>query len=228
MKRKAAVIIKIFFTSLGVIFLVAIILSFTSIPYKAYHHLAATEAELKESPTAIIVLSGVGMPSPDALLKLYFSKKVGEQFPKSTIYIALPEKNMNDSLSPIQLMKNELIMNNISSDRVWLSPQGHNTYTQLSALSNIISTSESILIITSPEHMLRSILTMKKLGYTEVGGLPTFEVPSEEILLKSKKNKKTEVDNLDLRYNMWSYLQYEIKVVREYCAITYYWFKGWI
>tara|TARA_R110002049_G_scaffold305714_4_gene503063 strand:+ start:2965 stop:3651 length:687 start_codon:yes stop_codon:yes gene_type:complete len=228
MKRKAAFILKIFFTSLGVLFLLAIILSFTSIPYKAYHHLAATDVELPEPPTTIIVLSGVGMPSPDALIKLYFARKVGEQFPKSTIYIALPEKNVLDSLSPIQLMKNELILNKIDSKRIFLSPKGHNTFTQLSELSKVISTSESILIVTSPEHMLRSILTMKKLGYNKVGGLPTFEEPSEEVLLQSRKAKKTEVDNLNLRYNMWSYLQYEIKVVREYFALTYYWLKGWI
>ena len=228
MKRKVYRILSLFFKISGGIFLVGLLLSLSSIPYKAYHHLAATEIELKKSPSAIIVLSGAGMPSPDALIKLYFASEAGLQFPQSTTYIALPEKHNIDSTSPIKLMKKELMKNNIEAGRIKLETQGYNTYTQLLALSEKISISESVLIVTSPEHMRRSILTMKKMGYRDVGGLPTFEEPSEETLLTSKRKVKTEVDNLNLRYNIWSYLQYEIKVAREYCALTYYWLKGWI
>mgnify|MGYP006090763245 FL=1 len=62
-----------------------------------------------------------------------------------------------------------------------------------------------------------------------VGGSPSFEKPSDEERLKDKTDKEdTKVRNLALRYNMWSYMQYEIIVLREYTAIAYYWMKGWI
>jgi len=33
---------------------------------------------------------------------------------------------------------------------------------------------------------------------------------------------------LNIRYNMWSNLQYEIKVLREFAAIFYYKMKGYL
>lgn len=217
-------ILKLF----GFLFALILLISFTSLPYYAYHQLAAVDITLEKEPRAIIVLSGVGMPSPDALIKLYFASKAAKQFPNSSIYIALPEKASKDSITPLKQMKLELMKNQIISDRIHLAPNGHNTYTQLLDLSKKVDQSASVLIVTSPEHMLRSILTLKKLGFSDVGGLPTFEEPSEEVLLRAKSPKKDEVESLALRYNMWSYLQYEIKVAREYCAISYYWIKGWI
>lgn len=213
---------------LGVLFSLILLISFTSIPFYAYHQLAAVNLKLENEPKAIVVLSGVGMPSPDALIKLYFASKAAKQFPNSSVYIALPEKASQDSITPLELMKMELMKSQIISERIHLAPNGHNTYTQLLDLSKKIDKSASVLIVTSPEHMLRSILTLEKLGFSDVGGLPTFEEPSEEVLLHAKSPKKDEIENLTVRYNMWSYLQYEIKVAREYCAISYYWIKGWI
>ncbi len=217
-------ILKLF----GVLFALILLISLTSIPYYAYHQLAALDITLEKKPSAIIVLSGVGMPSPDALIKLYFAGEAANQFPNSSIYLALPEKAAQDSITPLGLMRTELIKNDINSKRIHLAPKGYNTYTQLLDLSKKIDKSASVLIVTSPEHMLRSILTLKKLGFSDVGGLPTFEEPSEEVLLRSHSSKRDEIENLTIRYNMWSYLQYEVKVMREYFALSYYWLKGWI
>lgn len=63
-----------------------------------------------------------------------------------------------------------------------------------------------------------------------MNGLPAFESAFEEQLLiqsrGKKKPSKSLNENLDLRYNMWSYLQYEVKVLREYTAIIYYKLRG--
>ena len=87
-------ILKLF----GFLFALILLISFTSLPYYAYHQLAAVDITLEKEPRAIIVLSGVGMPSPDALIKLYFASKAAKQFPNSSIYIALPEKALFDFL----------------------------------------------------------------------------------------------------------------------------------
>ena len=67
------------------------------------------------------------------------------------------------------------------------------------------------------------------LGFKKISSLPTFEIPSDAENLKDKTERKdTRIKNLSLRYNMWSYMVYEIKVLREYFAISYYKIKGWI
>jgi uncharacterized SAM-binding protein YcdF (DUF218 family) len=88
-------------------------------------------------------------------------------------------------------------------------------------------TEAPVLLITSPEHMYRSIHSLQKVGFKNVGGLPSFEKPISEKTLKGKK-KKGEKVALAWRYNFWSYLRYEILVLREYSAIAYYKLKGWI
>jgi uncharacterized SAM-binding protein YcdF (DUF218 family) len=86
-----------------------------------------------------------------------------------------------------------------------------------------------VLLITSPEHMYRSIKTFEDVGFTDIAGNATFEKPLDEDKVKGKgKARGKEVENLGFRYNMWSYLQYEIIVLREYTAIAYYKLKGWI
>ncbi len=228
MQLKIINCIRSFFILLGVLFLLLIALSFTSIPYHAYHQLAATNIRLEKKPVVIVVLSGVGMPSPDALIKLYFAKKAASKYPEAQVYLLLPEVPSNDINSPILLMKKELVDGNVPEKRIQLITEGHNTYSQLYSLSGKIDRTASILIVTAPEHMRRSILTFNKLGYHHVGGLPTFEHPSSESLLTENANVELEISNLSLRYNLWSYLKYEIIVIREYCALGYYWLKGWI
>ena len=77
--------------------------------------------------------------------------------------------------------------------------------------------------------MYRSIKSFKKAGFIHVSGFAAFEKPVDEEKVMDKENTKdTRVRNLSLRYNMWSYLHYELLVLREYCAISYYKLKGWI
>ncbi|MCF8388398.1 MAG: hypothetical protein K9G47_10990, partial [Bacteroidales bacterium] len=89
-----------------------------------------------------------------------------------------------------------------------------------------------LMIITSPEHMYRSVLTFRKMGFKEVGGVPSFEDALDEELLFDKEERKKKIKSLDrnvsLRYNMWNYLKYEISIIRESIAIAYYWVRGWI
>jgi uncharacterized SAM-binding protein YcdF (DUF218 family) len=83
-------------------------------------------------------------------------------------------------------------------------------------------------IVTSPEHMYRSVATFRKAGFKSVGGMASFEEAVSEKLLIGKHNKEFKTERLNLRYNMWNYLKYEITVVREYFAIAYYKLRGWI
>jgi hypothetical protein len=80
--------------------------------------------------------------------------------------------------------------------------------------------------------MYRAVRVFRKAGFVNVGGMPSFEKSiEEEILLKKHKNQKiTDIESqqLNLRYNVWNYMKYEITVLREYTALAYYKFRGWI
>jgi len=210
-----------------------LVLSFTDLPYFAYYYLGTSAPELNRPPDLIVVLGGTGMPSPDGLIRTYYAAKAGTEFKNAAVVIALPyTENEKDSLEQIRMMAHELIVKGIDSARIHYEPLGFNTRSQaLNILSAYASTKKTLalMIVTSPEHMYRSVKTFQKAGFAHVGGLPTFEKPIDEEKAKDKENAKDRrIKSLSLRYNMWSYLHYELLVLREYTAISYYKIKGWI
>ena len=66
-------IFKWFFGILGVLLLIFIVLSFTDIPYYAYHRLGTSHAKNITKPDYIIVMGGSGMPSPEGLIRCYYA-----------------------------------------------------------------------------------------------------------------------------------------------------------
>jgi uncharacterized SAM-binding protein YcdF (DUF218 family) len=204
-------------------------LSFTSIPYWAYYGLASVEDKLTETPEFIVVMGGDGMPSPSGLMRTYYGINKAKQFPNTKIILALPY-NQKDSTKQLNLMAHEFVLKGIDTSRIYFEPNGFNTKSQAMQVDQLIEDKNApLLIVTSPEHTFRCLATFRKQGFTAVGGNPTFENPSDEEMLKDKtEDEKNRVRNLNLRYNIWSYMQYEIIVMREYCAIAYYWLNGWI
>tara|TARA_R110002096_G_scaffold221429_2_gene410232 strand:+ start:10133 stop:10819 length:687 start_codon:yes stop_codon:yes gene_type:complete len=209
--------------------IIMVVLAFTDVPYWAYHRLGVLDEKLENAPEYIVVMGGDGMPSPDGLMRAYFGAHLALKFPKAKIILAMPY-NVEDSTYQLELMKAEFITKSIDSNRISFAPNGYNTRTQALEIGELIPNKESsLLIVTSPEHTYRSIASFKKVGFTNIGGSPTFErPPDKEALYKEDDLEKRKISNLNLRYNLWSYLQYEIIVIREYLAITYYWLKGWI
>ena len=214
---------------LGGGFLIVLILAFTDVPYWAYYHLGVCDNGLAVEPQVIVVLGGAGMPSPDGLQRTHFGSVAAGHFPNSLIYIALPSDPEDEH--PMQqpgLMAKEMVRKGVNAERIMFLHRGYNTRTQALELKEVIREEETkLLIVTAPEHMFRAIRTFKRVGFKEIGALPTFEVPlSEDQILGSDDGLS--VNHPTLRYNFWSYLQYEVRVLREYTAITYYWLMGWI
>ena len=205
------------------------LLAFTEIPYWAYYSLASVEDVIEGKPKTIVIMGGDGMPSPSGLMRCYYGAEKAHLFPKAKIIIALPSHE-EDSSKQLRLMAHELMLKGIDTNRILFAKKGFNTRSQALEISTILTEkSGNILIVSSPEHMFRCIASFKKLGFNKVGSNPAFEKPNSEKQLKDKSSDKDKrVKNLTLRYNLWSYMQYEIIVLREYIAISYYWFKGWI
>ncbi|NCA76807.1 MAG: YdcF family protein [Alphaproteobacteria bacterium] len=99
---------------------------------------------------------------------------------------------------------------------------------------SIVHYQPSILLVTSPGHLYRAVLTFRKAGFLKVDGLPAFEKDIETDLsfnsglLGGKRYVPDVGDNVVLRYKFWNYLEYELELLREYVAIGYYWLMGWI
>ena len=220
---------KWFFGILGILLLIFVVLSFTDIPYYAYYRLGTSHAKNITKPDYIIVMGGSGMPSPEGLIRCYYAAEAAIQFKEAKIIIALPSQ-MTDSLKQIKLMSKELIIRGVDSLRIIYETKGFNTHSQVENIKELITgENNEILLITSPEHMYRSAKTFQKAGFLKVNGTAAFEKPVDEILLKDKdKSTKLQVKSPAFRYNMWSYMNYELLVLREYSAIFYYKIKGWI
>ena len=120
----------------------------------------------------------------------------------------------------------------VDSSRISFEPLGVNTRTQAVNIVSMLQLDNqqlSVLVVTTPEHMYRAVHTLIKAGCDNVAGLPTLEKPVEEAKLIGSRNiKDTPEPSLSFRYNMWSYLNYELLVLREYVAISYYKYKGWL
>lgn len=220
---------KKFLIALGAVCLIFIILSFTSLPYWAYYSLASVEDALETTPKNIVILGGDGMPSPSGLMRLYSGTEKAKHFSKANIILALPYNEV-DSTHQLTLMREYMLLNGIDSNRIRFEPNGFSTRSQALEIDSMLNDLNApILLVSSPEHMCRALATFRKVGFKNVGGFPTFENPSDESKLYDRNiNKSHKINNLTLRYNIWSYMQYEIIVLREYAAIGYYWFKGWV
>jgi len=220
-----------FFGIIGIISFLIFLLSFTDIPFYASYRLGTANAGLAHQPDLIVLLSGSGMPSPDGLIRAYYCVEAARKYKEAKIIIALPF-DATDSTKPLKLMSRELILKGIDSSRIFFEPLGFNTRSQavnIAAMYPHDKQKLSLLLITSPEHMYRSVRTFLKVGFNDVGGVPAFDKPVDaKMVMDNDKTKDIRIKSLALRYNMWSYLHLELFVIREYCAICYYKFKGWI
>jgi uncharacterized SAM-binding protein YcdF (DUF218 family) len=218
----------------GILLIAAVVLSFTDIPFHAYYWLGTHNAGLDAEPDLIVLLGGGGMPSADGLLRCYSAAAVAAEYPGCDIIIAIPQDTALAGYSPEKLMAKELFIRGIDSSRFVFESQGINTFTQVLNIRKMFTPDALdtlvIRIVTSPEHMLRSVKVFRKNGFRYVGGQPTFEKDIREEMLrkKSQTGDIRQAPAVSLRYNMWNYLKYEITVLREYCAIAYYKLRGWI
>jgi hypothetical protein len=222
--------------TLGAVFTFMLILSFTTLPFWMYFDLGTRGADYKFTAEQIIVLGGSGMPSESNLIRCYKAAELARICPAARIIIALP-KDSSEKLygSAVYGMKRELILRGIDSTRITLETTGRNTRAQALAISTQVSTKESSVIVTSPEHMYRSLAVFRKVGFTSLGGEAAFERA-----LESKLNVEQEklggrsipltgaAEELQLRYQFWNHLEYQILCYREYIAIAYYRLKDWI
>lgn len=219
----------------GCISIIMIILSFTTAPFWGYYWLGTSECSNEIKPDYVIVMGGSAIPGKSGLMRTYYAAGVANRYPEARIIISLPGETQ-DSTSSVNLMKRELEIRNVSSERISLETNGKNTRYQALELLKLVSTPKvPVILVTSPEHMRRAILTFRKAGFQNISGIPAFEQAIDFDLLFSDKdlggrNKFIpEIGhNTQLRYQFWIHLEYEILIIREIVALGFYHLKGWI
>ena len=239
--------LKILLIIFGGIALFLFILACTPVPFHLWYRLSNSKARITRPPDCIIVLGGGGMPSETGLMRCWYAAQAATYFPDAKIIVALPGDTA-DSLSSVNGMRNELILRGICKDRIFFEATGTNTRAQALNIYKTLTypspfspspRGEGVgewgcLLVTSPEHLYRAVLTFRKAGFRQVDGIPAFDETIEsDITFNGKKLGGHRWipdigENLTLRYKYWTQLHYEELLLREYFAITYYWVKGWI
>jgi uncharacterized SAM-binding protein YcdF (DUF218 family) len=220
---------------LGLVFLIIILLAFTEQPFWWYYHLGRDNSGYKFKPDTFVLLGGAGMPSESNLIRAYYTVVLAKKNPNASIIVSLPEDSAADNSSSKQLQ--EFIINNgIDSTRIFAEKNGKNTREQALQLAKKFPEllNKKVVIITSPEHMYRSIECFKKLNFLTIGGEPCFEhqidadLVYDDNLLGGRKNNIKIGNKIQLRYQFWNHLKYQILVYREFTAYLYYKFRGWV
>ena len=171
------------------------------------------------------------MPSESNLMRIDYAARLFKANPESNVIVAHP----HDS-DVIRLMINELIVKGVDSAHILTEMHGTNTREQALSIAKYIpvSLNQNVVIVTSPENMLRTMLTFRKVGFNKIGGEPAFENPMFTDLSYNHKNIGGDAmmpdinTNLKLRYDFWNYMKLEITCLRELTALLYYKLNGWI
>lgn len=227
-------ILRNLLVAIGLFFSICVLLAFTEKPFWTYHWLGTSKSELRWKPETIILLGGGGMPSESNLMRSWYAEKASKSFPEATLLIAIPG-DTSDSLSTPRLVKNELVMRGLKPENIHFEHEATNTRGQALNCKRAIKMQSPILLVTSPEHARRSVLCFQKAGFEKVNCLPAFENALEADLsfiddqLEGQKTILPDVgNNINIRYQLWNHLKYEILVAREMFALTYYRLRGWI
>lgn len=228
MKRLAKPIIITFF-SLGVLFVLMLALAFTSAPFYMHYRLGQNPDNHIEisHPQLVVMFGGAGMPSEDNLMRLYHTAALARHY-EIPVLLVHPE----DSLCQAEMTR---LLHQGGIDSIRYMTDGTNTRSQALELMATYPEllREEFIVVTSPEHVRRTIKCLNKVGFQNIIGKAAYPatVDFDLSLKKQKLGGNTvipSVESVKMRYTFFNYLKLEITCLREYLALGYYKLKGWI
>ena len=220
---------KWFFFLLGIIFAVMIVLAFTSAPFYWYYNLGQNpNREVKISkPECVVMFGGAGMPSEDNLMRLYHTAALARHFDIPVLLVHPKDTQCQTEMTRF------LRQNGVN--RISYMTSGTNTRSQCVNLKEqhpqLIH--KQLLVVTSPEHVRRTVKCLQKVGFENAFGVAAFPATVDfDLSLTNEKLGGNEivpsVESVKMRYTFFNYLKLEITCFREYLALGYYRIKGWI
>lgn len=219
----------------GVVFVTILALCFTPYPWRAYTWLARDGHVLKSAPDVLVLMGGGGIPSETGLMRSYVVAQMARIHPNALVAVAMPDTN---DVSCIR-MREELILRGIQPDRIVWEDRGRNTREQAMRLRTMLyadGMEPAVLVITSPNHVKRCLLTFRKAGFHEVAGLAEFgeSLTADMHYEREDLGGKPAIPLPDIgrtytfRYAFWNNLGYQMRVLHELTGLAYYRVMGWI
>jgi uncharacterized SAM-binding protein YcdF (DUF218 family) len=218
---------------LGAVFLLMIVLSFTSVPFWAINHLATANSAIGGKPDYIVVMGAGAMPGAGGLMRCHYAAQAAVVWPEAKILITMPAAPGAFLGSDPYKMYEEIARFGIAGNRFVFETRGTDTHSQACAIHEILNakTHKNLLIVSSPAHIYRSILSFEKCGFAHVDGLPAFQASlANDLLLTEKETKEGAplARSISLRYDVWNYFKLQVDFMREVLALAYYKVKGYI
>ena len=249
MKRALHILLRTVRLSLqtaGVLALIALLLQFTPLPWRAYKWLSQCPDPSAREPTHILVMGGSGIPGKSGLMRTHYGAEAAALHPGAQLLVAMPLGADESAASRVYL--DELALRGVPTNRMSVLPQGRNTREQALRLAAHLGNQAphaTVLIISCPEHIRRTAAALRKTGVNNLAGLPAFALSIEDPLpWRAAELKKLPADstpapapaqrlpevghNMILRYNLWNNLYYTLDSLREAAALAYYRLNNWI
>ncbi len=214
---------------LGVMAAIMLVGAFTRVPFDAHRWLGSAAGECNAPAEVIVVLGGSGMPSGPELVRLYRAAELAALWPQARVVVIHP-----GNPSALNAMAEELRLRGVQQDRITRLNAGNNTREQALVLDGHFVKKPSIALVSSPENMYRTVLTFRKVHFTQACGVPAWDHAMFHNFdyghgaVGGKAWVPDISGNPGLRYTFWNYLKLEVTCLREYVAIGYYWLNDWI
>ena len=233
MPRSFKVLVRRLLLACGVALILLFALCWSPYPWRMYYWLSMPEAHLEAAPEWIVVLGGGGIPSESGLMRTYYGALAAERYPDAQLVVALPEYEGTED-SSLRRMRRELVMRGVAEERVRLEPRGASTRAQALEIGKMIEPGAAVMLVTSPEHVRRSVLTFRRAGFEHVGAYAASDTHADGDLSLSADDVGSGSyapaleGSLMLRYGFWNHVGYMTRFAREFAALCYYRLKGWI
>lgn len=220
----------------GVFFILACLLAFTTAPFYLYHYFGTVNAAFHFEPQVIIQLGSTAMPSEQALIRCYYTRELARKYPSATLILSqLKAEDEPVEGSDAAKMKAEIQRGMPDSLPVYLLTDAHSTREEVLLIHRRFAgiRGKNIVLVTSPEHMMRAVAAFRRDGFRHVGGMPTFSAAGiadfryREKSMGGRTITPEAGSSLQLRYQFWNHLRYEILCIREFLAFFWYRLKGW-
>jgi uncharacterized SAM-binding protein YcdF (DUF218 family) len=221
----------------GWTFILIMLSALLGLPWKVYGWLARDIGGFEGAPDVIVMMGGGGIPSESGLMRTWQTAREAARFPRARVLVAHPIEEGESDENPNPIVR-ELVMRGVAESRIFREGKGRHTREQADRVRELLDGMEDrvrLLIVTSPEHMRRSVLSFKKAGFIHVRGRAVMPQPVEANLAYGgeQDGKKPSAESivgrsLMLRYRIWDNLGLTVRVSRELVALAYYRAKGWI
>ncbi len=207
------------------------------LPWPVYRWLSGDGRALpRPDPDVIVMMGGGGIPSESGLTRAWQAAVEARRHPAARVIVAMPYEP-GEGATNRGAVQRELILRGVPEHRLDQEGAGRHTREQAVRVRAMLGPGGEtgvVMIVTSPEHVRRSVLAFRRAEFRNVVGRGVeYQALEAELDYGGAGRSALDPDawiggSLMLRYRIWDNLVLEIKVLRELAALVYYKARGWI